>query len=238
MKRAILFFSFFLSLFSSSAIADPVVGQGVIFRYDSTHIYPAIITKIVSGNTVNLVALSAINSVWYSGGPDGSVVAAIPFASVQMEEDTDYRWWPNENVPVEGPQGPQGETGATGASSNIASISTPSLTLNGSGVQFSSTNETIYTVSVSISGTVNLTTSFDGDISLLCDANTTPSTVVGVVGNSSTGTVVLGLNETRGAKYTMSWRLSAGHRCRLTTTTNAGTPSFSIISQRLQTLSL
>lgn len=235
MKRAILFFSFFLSLFSSSAIADPVVGQGVIFRYDSTHIYPAIITKIVSGTNVNLVALSAINSVWYTGGPDGSVVAAIPFGNVAMEEDTDYRWWPNENVPVEGPQGPQG---ATGASSNIASISTPSLTLNGGAVQFSSTNETIYTVSVSIGGTINLTTSFDGDISLLCDSNTTPSTVVGVVGNSSVGTVVVGLNETRTAKYTLSWRLQAGHRCRLTTTTNAGSPSYSIVSQRLQTLSL
>lgn len=235
MKRATISLLFLLSLFSSS-YADPVVGQGVIFRYDSTHIYPAIVTKIVSGSTVNLVALSAINSVWYTGGPDGSVVAAIAFGSVQQGSDTDdYRWYPNPNVPVEGPTGP---TGATGAASTVASQSTPTLTLNGSAVQFSTTNETIYTVNVYIGGTITLGGGYDGAINLLCDTNTTPSTMVATVSNISTGTVVVGISLNSGGTYSMQWRVPAGQRCRLTTTTTAGSPSFSINSQKLQTLSV
>ena len=35
--------------------------EEVIFRYDSTHIYPAVITKVLYDNVVNLVAFSAIN---------------------------------------------------------------------------------------------------------------------------------------------------------------------------------
>jgi hypothetical protein len=219
-----------LLLLSAQAAADPVVGQGVIFRYDSTHIYPAVVTKVVNGNTVNLVALTAMNSVWYSGGPDGSVVPALAFGNVDRAADTDYRWIENPNVPVEGPQGPPGPGSA------VSGTSTPTLTLNGSAAQFDATHDTIYTGIFSVSGTINLTTGFDGLVNLLCDTNTTPTTVIAGVGAVASGTVILGINMVTGGYYTMTARVAAGHRCRLTTTSAVGTPSYSIVNQHLQIL--
>lgn len=230
MKRAMLV----LCLISSTvAFADPVVGQGVIFRYDSSHIYPAVVTKVLHDNVVNLVALSSMESVWYTNGPDGSVVPALAFGSVDMAANTDYRWVVNPNVPVEGPQGP---TGAAGPGSNVSATSTPSLALNGSAVQFDSTHDTNYMAVFSISGSITLTGGFDGVVNLLCDTNTTPTTLLAQVGHFGGGTVVAGVALTSGGYYTMSARVPAGNRCRLTTTSSVGTPSYSIVNQKLQTL--
>ena len=220
-----------LCLLAGIAEADPpVVGQGVIFQYDSTHIYPAIITKVLHDNVVNLVAFSAINSVWYTGGYDGALVPSMTFASVDKAAATDYRWDDNPNVPVEGPQGP------AGPGSNVSGISTPTLSLNGSSVLFDSTHDTIYTAVVSITGAISLSGGFDGFVSLLCDVNSTPTTPMGGAGAVASGTVVVGVSMVTGGYYTVSARVAAGHRCRLTTTSAVGTPTYSIISQRLQTL--
>jgi len=222
-----------LAVLSAQATAAPVVGQGVIFRYDSTHIYPAVVTKVVSGNVVNLVALTAMYSVWYSGGPDGSLVPAMAFASVDRAANTDYRWIENPDVPVEGPQGPQGDAGPGSA---VSGSSTPTLTLNGSSVQFDATHDTIYTGIFSVSGTISLSGGYDGLVNLFCDTNSTPTTLIAGAGGAAGGTVVVGLNMTTSGYYTMTARVAAGHRCRLTTTSAVGTPTYSIINQKLQTL--
>lgn len=230
MKRLILVLCFISGIASAN---PPVVGQGVIFQYDSTHIYPAVITRVLHDNVVNLVALSAIYSVWYTGGVDGAVVPSMTFATVDKATATDYRWDDNPNVPVEGPAGP---TGATGPGSNISGISTPTLTLNGSSVLFDSTHDTQYYLVVSVTGTISLSGGFDGIVTVLCDVNSTPTTPVGAAGAIASGTAVIGLALITGGYYSTSVRVAAGHRCRLTTTNNVGTPTYTIVNQKLQTL--
>lgn len=233
MKRLVIL----LLLVTGTVHADPVVGESVIFRYDSTHIYPAVITRVLHDNVVNLVALTAMYSVWYSGGYDGSLVPAMAFGSVDMAANTDYRWIVNPDVPVEGPVGATGATGTAGPGSNISGLSTPTLALNGSSVQFDSTHDTIYTAVVEVSGTISLAGGFDGLVSLLCDANSTPTTFMAGAGAVASGTVVVGLSLVSGGYYTVGpTRVKAADRCRLTTTNAVGTPSYSIITQKLQTL--
>lgn len=141
-----------------------------------------------------------------------------------------------------GAQGPKGDTGDTGVQgtagpgSNISSSSTASLTLNGSAVQFDLTHDTMYYVTVSIAGSVSLSGGFDGLVSLLCDNNTTPSTFAAAVGNAAGGTLVVGLNLAQSNVLSMSVRVAAANRCRLTTTSAVGSPTYGIIGQRVQVL--
>lgn len=219
----------------STVIADPVVGQNVIYRYDSSHEYDAVVSKVISSTEANIVIFTHGDTAWWNTTPASITTMYLNSVTHESPGNLDNRWRENPNVDL---VGPAGATGATGASSSVAGISTPTLVLNGSSVQFSTTNETLYTVAVSISGAVTLTGGFDGVVSLLCDATATPSTVVAVAGNSSTGTVVVGVALTTGSVYMMSWRVPVSHRCRLTTTNNTGTPSYGINTQRLQALSL
>ena len=152
---------------------------------------------------------------------------------------------------VQGAQGIQGTTGATGAQgpigttgaqgpagpgSNVSSSTTASLALNGSAVQFDATHDVEYYGTFKVSGTLSLTGSFDGQINILCDSGTNPTTFITAVGSLSTGSVVVGINLTSGNILAARVRVAAGDRCKLTTTTNAGTPTYSIIGQRIQVL--
>lgn len=138
-----------------------------------------------------------------------------------------------------GPTGAAGATGATGPAgpgSLVISQSTPALALNGSAVQFSTTADTEYSISVKIGTTLSLTGGAAGTVDLLCDATATPSTIVQTISSESTGTLTIGLNLVASNTMVMRWRVPAAGRCRLVTTNNAGTPTFTIVRQVLQTL--
>lgn len=271
MKKYII--ALVIALTATVATASPFVGQPVIFRLDSTHIYPAVVTKVLHDNVVNLVAFSRSDVAW-PGGPSGDI-ASLTFTTVDMEPNTDYRWVANPDISFEGPAGPpgatgpqgpvgaqgpqgvqgiqgaqgptgasgaQGATGATGAQgpsgpgSQVTSNSAATLALNGASQQFSATHDTIYTATFSVSGSVSLAGGFDGRINVLCDTNTTPTRFMTAVGTFAGGTLVVGLNLLQGNVLSTTVRVAAGDRCRLTTTTGSGSPSYAIVDQRIQVL--
>jgi hypothetical protein len=73
-------------------------------------------------------------------------------------------------------------------------------------------------------------------VDLVCDATTTPTTIVETVQSESTGTLTVGLNLQSSNTLVLHWRVPAAHRCKLTTTNDTGTPTYSIARQVLQTL--
>lgn len=269
MKKYIFAVLFLLTIYTS-ATASPFVGEPVIFRWDSTHSYAAVITKIVSGNTVQLVALSRVDGNWVDSGPDDTVngMPARVYTSVSMGTG-DYQWQPNTSALLEGPAGPQGPIGATGATgptgatgatgaqgiqgiqgqigetgpqgpagpgSNVSGTFTPTLTLNGSAVQFDTAHDVEYYLTGDINGNVSVGNAFDGRINVLCDSSATPTTLVTSIGAKGGGTIVVGLNLSQGSYLQARVRVRAGDRCRLTTTSTTGAPNFAIVAQYGQTL--
>lgn len=147
-----------------------------------------------------------------------------------------------------GPQGTAGATGSAGASGStgatgpagpgslVTGSSTPTLTIGGTAVQFDATHDTIYTVSVKITTSISLTGGAAGHVDLVCDATTTPTAIVETVQSESTGTLTVGLALQTSNTLVMQWRAPAGHRCKLVSTNDTGTPTYSITRQTLQTL--
>ena len=70
----------------------------------------------------------------------------------------------------------------------------------------------------------------------MCDASTTPTTIVETVQSESTGTLTVGLNLQSSNTLVLRWRVPAGHRCKLQSTNDTGTLTYSITRQSLQTL--
>lgn len=232
-----------MMLSSSIAAATPVAGQSVIYRYDSTHSYAAVVAKANGDGTADLVVL---NCCTYSFGFGLSSRYDWPVTYMQgvTEGSTDNRWAVNPDIGL-GATGPTGATGATGAAGStgpagpgslVVSSSTPTLSIGGSAVQFSTTADTIYTVSVKITTTLTLSGGAAGHVDLLCDSSATPSTIVATVQGESTGTLTVGLNLQASNTLVMHWRVPVSHRCRLTSTNDTGTPTYSITRQVLQTL--
>lgn len=151
-------------------------------------------------------------------------------------------------VGATGPQGTAGATGSAGASGStgatgpagpgslVTGSSTPTLTIGGAAVQFDATHDTIYTVSVKITTSISLSGGAAGHVDLVCDAATAPTTIVETVQSESTGTLTVGLALQTSNTLVMQWRAPAGHRCKIVSTNDTGTPTYSITRQALQTL--
>lgn len=239
---------------STTALASGVVGQSVIYRYDSTHHYPALITHDYGDGSYTLVVLDPDDYMtnWTFGPNSQAAFAAIAIAGVYQDESdaTDNRWKANSSIGVgaTGPQGNMGSTGATGAPGSGGSVgatgpgalvtgsSTPSLTLNGSAAQFDSTHDTLYRATVKITGSITLTTGAAGHIDLICDVNASPTVVVDTAQLELTGTLVVGANLVSSHTQSLTWRVPAGHRCKLASANDTGTPTFTLVRQLLQTL--
>lgn len=234
--------------------ASGVVGQSVIYRCDSSHYYPAIITHDYGDGSYTLVVLDIDNYLTsWTFGPNSQ--AALPtIAIVGIEEDatdtTDNRWRANPSIGLgatgaTGPQGAQGNTGSTGATGATGSTgpgalvtaqSSPSLTLNGSAVQFDTAHDTLYRATVKITDAITLTAGAAGHVDLICDVNVSPATVVDTAQFELTGTLVVGANLVSSHTQSLTWRVPAGHRCKLTSTNDTGTPTYTLVRQLLQTL--
>jgi len=249
LNRVIVVLAFIVAL-TGLASASGVVGQSVLYRYDSSHIYPAILTHDNGDGSWYLVCLDPDgNGTSFAMGPNSQwAYATIAVAALEDDSGTsDNRWYQNPDIGVgaTGPQGPTGPTGATGSQgptgamgpgSVVISTSTPTLSLNGAAAQFDASHDTEYTASVKIITTLSLSGGAAGHVDLLCDATTTPSTIVETIQSESTGTLTVGLNLQSSNTLVMHWRVKAADRCRLTTTNDTGTPTYSITRQVLQTL--
>lgn len=230
------------------ADAAPVVGQSVLYRYDSTHIYPAVVTADLGSGSATLVVLDTdgFATDFPTGASSQLSYATITLVGV-IEDATgamNHSWRVNPSIGLgeQGPQGPAGPTGPQGAQgpagpgSLVTSTSIPTLALNGPAVQLSATNDTEYTATVRIANTLTLTGGSAGHVDLVCDASSSPTTVVETVGAENTGTLTIGLALTQSSTAVLRWRSPAGHYCRLTTTNDTGTPIYTLVRQYLQTL--
>lgn len=211
------------------------IGQNVTYHYNLTQDYNAIVTRVVSGTTVNLVAF-ANGDAWWQDGNYGTT-ATVRYTSVDYgAQGIAANTWSESAIGVgatgaTGATGAQGAQGTTGPSALVTNTSSGSYTLNGSGIQCSSTKDCEIDVSVDVSGSVTVSGGYDGDVTLLCDTSATPTTVVEVLGNRNTGTVVVGLALTVGGTLLFHATQPAAQFCRFTTTNNVGTPTYTIRKQ-------
>ena len=228
---------------SGLASADPVVGQSIIYRYDSTHSYVGFLSGAVGDGSYGVVVLDPDDYLtsWTLGPSSQASFATLALYGV-WEDDTgttNNRWRPNPGVPVQGPQGDTGATGATGATGPgalVTSTSAPSLTLGGSAVQFDATHDVEYTAVVKISASLSLTGGQAGHVDLVCDSSSSPSTVVETAQLENTGALTVGLSIVSSMTQSLRWRAPAGHYCKLTTTNDTGTPTFTLVRQWKQVL--
>lgn len=229
-----------------AAAASPVIGQSVIYRYDSTHSYAATVAYIESDGSADLTVYSWATTA-FGFGPSSFFGLPATWAVGVVEGTSDNRWSVNSSIGVgaTGPTGATGSVGATGSTGStgavgpgalVTSSSTPTLALNGSAVQFDTSHDTEYTASVKIATTLSLSGGSAGHVDLVCDASTTPTTIVETVSSESTGTLTIGLNLASSNTLVLRYRVPAAHRCKLTTTNDTGTPTITIVRQVLQTL--
>ncbi len=231
-----------------ASATTPVAGQSVIYRYDSTHSYVAIVVFVVGAGEADLVILNAASLGYtFNFGPSSRYDWPATYLADVTEGSGDNRWQVNPNIGL-GATGPAGSTGATGATGSTGSIgatgpgalvtgsSTPTLTLNGSAVQFDTAHDTEYMANVKIITTLSLTGGTAGHVDLVCDASNPPTTTVETASVENTGTLTVGLALQTSNSMVLRWRVPAGQRCKLTTTNDTGTPTFSIVRQSLQTL--
>lgn len=230
-------------------------GERVIIRTDSARFCPGVVTAVINADTVVLVAFLDVYGDW----PFGVPLQHPAWLFDQVARGTAVGQW-QEDPNGAGPPGPTGatgsagapgspgptgaagatgatgSTGAAGAGSVVTSSSTPTLTIGGAAVQFDSTHDTIYTASIKITTTLSLTGGAAGHVDLLCDSATTPTTIVETIQSESTGTLTIGVNLQTSDTLVIHWRVKAADRCRVVSTNDTGTPTYSIVRQVLQTL--
>lgn len=239
-----------LAAIAGSSAAAPVVGQSIIYRYDSTHHYVGIISSIVGDGSYGLVLLDPDDYVtgWTFGPNSQAAYATLAIYGV-WEDDTDTtnnRWRPNPDIGV-GEQGPAGATGPTGATGSagstgatgatgpgalVTSTSALSMSIGGAAVQMDSTHDTNLTLSVSISLPLSVLAGATGTVHLWCDSSSTPTSEVETVSRGNTG----GLLTTDTATLSMVYRVPAAHYCKVTATQDVGSPTFGIARQIKQVL--
>lgn len=224
---------------STARASTPVVGEAVIYRYDSTHFYAAVITVVNGDGSCGLAVFSTGAS--FSFGP-GSQATYVGVTQQVFEGVTDNRWFPNPDVGLTGPTGATGSAGAAGAmgatgpGALVTATSTATLSLNGAAQQFDSAHDTEYTASVKVANTLSLTGGSAGHVDLVCDSSATPTAIVQTVSAESTGALTVGLSLATSTTLVLRYRVPAGHRCKLTSTNDTGTPTITMVRQVLQTL--
>lgn len=87
-----------------------------------------------------------------------------------------------------------------------------------------------------ISNVLSVTGGAAGHVDLVCDSSSSPTTIVETVSAELTGTLAIGLNLTASTTQVLRWRVPAAHYCKLSTTNDTGTPTYSVIRQVAQTL--
>lgn len=216
---------------AASAAAAPAVGQIVTLRTSSTRSSPALVTKVNSGDNVNLTALLDMWSDW----PDPvNVPPEHPaWLYLAVDKGTGVGQWQENTAGIgpQGPQGPAGATGATGPGGVVLSSFTPTLTIGGAAVQLDATHDAELTIVIRTDGAASLSGGFASEVQLLCDATATPTMFADAGGGGQGGTIVVGVNLTQRTYSSLRTRVPASWRCRLTQPTNTGSPTTTIVGQ-------
>jgi len=236
--------------------ADCTPGLPVIYHYDSTHSYPATITHTYPGDSdaCSMVIYSWVSSS-FGFGQSSLYSAPVTYLDGVYQGTGDNRWEVNPAgagptgatgpagatgatgpTGATGAAGATGATGATGPGALVTGSSSPSFSLNGSAIQLDASHDTELYVTVSITAALTVSGGAGGSVHLLCDSSSSPSTEVETAAVSNTGTLTIGLAQTVASTIPMVFRVPASHYCKLTTTNDTGTPSFSLVRQRVQTL--
>jgi hypothetical protein len=243
MKRTFLVIAIICVMFGA-AMADGVVGQSVLYRYNSSHTYPAILTADNGDTTWHLVALDtdgyATGFPMGAGSQAGYATIAVDSAAEDDTGTNDNRWRPNPSIGL-GEQGPTGATGATGSTGAtgatgpgalVSSSGTTSFSLNGSAIQLDATHDVELTMSISFSLPLSLVAGATGTVHLFCDSSSNPATEVETVSRGNAG----GLLTTDTSTLPVVYRVKAADFCKVTSTQDVGSPTFSIVRQGKQVL--
>lgn len=95
----------------------------------------------------------------------------------------------------------------------------------------SATQDVLLTYSVRIQTGLTLAAGAAGRVDLMCDNNTTPTTVVATVQQGSTGTLTIGLNLQSSNTLVIHYRAMRNENCRMVTTNETGTATFTLVAQ-------
>lgn len=101
-----------------SSVAAPVIGQSIIYRYDSTHSYAAMIVGPSDGGTWNIVVFTQGSYLYtFPFGLVSQQALASVYLDGRAEGSGDGQWQVNPSIGLgaTGPTGPTGPTGSTGA---------------------------------------------------------------------------------------------------------------------------
>lgn len=212
--------------------STPVVGQSVLYHAPTGGVtYVAIVAGVWGPGEADLIIL---NSYWIGGLSFGFGLSSrydwpTTYLTDVSEGTTANRWESNPAIGL-------GQTGATGPGALVTSTSSPTLALGGAAVQFSNSHDVEYTVVVKIAVAITLTTGAAGHVDLVCDSSGTPTTIRDTASTELTGTLVVGANLVHSSTQTLRWRVPVADSCKLTSTNDTGTPTYTLVRQFAQVL--
>lgn len=264
MKRLLIVLSLLVAV---KVEAAPYIGQQVLFRWDSTHTYAAVVTKVLHDNVVNLVAFSRYEPGTWPGSGLLYDIPAMGFGVVDLQADTDYKYIPNPDFALQGPVGPagpqgnagpqgvqgpqgiQGTPGPQGAQGPVGATGAQGPAGPGSYVQSSAAASlTLNGAAVQFSSNrdsiYSASFSISGTVVLLAGFDGKVNVYCDANANPTTLVAVVGnsgagiINLVNGGIFQVSVRVAAGDYCKITSVNTTGTPTYSIPVQRIQILSM
>lgn len=245
-----------LMAIATSAMASPVVGDLVRFRVATAQYNLAVVGRVVSGTTVDLVAFSD-GTTWQDTGTPSNYAtltyySATPGTGVGQYQPTTIvadviaaagfateAWVSGQGYASQGFVTGQGyaTTGYVNTADDArlalpAAPTSAGLTLGGAGVQFSASRP----VWVRARGTATMVSTLGigqaFTVELRCDANTTPTAVVD--DDSGAFTDALGVTTSTMVPWKVSTLARAGDRCRVVQ--SAGSATLALTGSNAQPL--
>lgn len=237
--------------FASVAAAAPAVGDLVKLRIANSQFVLAVVGRVVSGTTVDLVAFTD-GTTWQDTGTPSNF-ATLPYYSVtpgtsvgQYQTTTiiadiiaaagyatqSYA----DSAAAAATAGLATETYVDAAGAGYLALppapSSGGMTLGGSGVQLSATRPVLLTVRGTATMVSTLGAGQAFTVELRCDANATPTTVVDDQAGSYTD--ALGVVTTSVVPWKLVTMARAGDRCRVVQ--SAGTATLALTGSSAQAL--
>ena len=128
-----------------------------------------------------------------------------------------------------GPTGATGGTGATGATGatglGTLTVSAPTRTLNSAGFQISATKNAFVSYTIKVVAAATVSAAQRGDVALMCDSNTTPTTARSRGGSGQTIALGVAIGVTNEDISTITAFVPAGWYVRLVSTVTGATVS-------------
>lgn len=207
-------------------MAMPTVGQQIVYRLSSTRYLDALVSSVVSGDTVNLVAFGD-GAAWGDGEP--ASLAARSYTSVALGTAVgEYQIGTQQVALITS----IAETEAADAVASIpadddsglcavpgaGSTPSPALALNTVRIP-NATRPTLVTVSGTWAWSLSITGTVSGTVSLQSDSSSTnPTAVRANAPQSASGTLLVGLSLANTNGWILTYLVPAGHSYRVVTT--------------------